>query len=53
MMRKMLYLKLENLENRLAAAKEEGKGMGWTESLGLIDAMRSCCTGQGTISSHL
>ena len=30
--------KLMNLENRLVVAKEEGEGVGWTGSLGLIDA---------------
>ena len=38
------------------------RGSGWTGNLGLVDAnyciwsgkaMRSCCTAQGTISSHL
>ena len=51
-----------DLENRLVLAKGEGKGVGWTGSLRLIDtkyfiwpglAMRSCCIAQGTISSHL
>ena len=51
-----------DLENRLVVAKEEGKGMGWFGSLGLIDAdyflwnglaMRSCCVALGTMSSHL
>ena len=54
--------KIMNLENRLAVAKEEGEGMGWMGSLGLIDAdhclwnglaMRSCCAALGTMSSHL
>ena len=52
--------KLMDRENRLVIAK--GEGVGWTGSLGLIDAnyciwsgkaMRSCCLAQGTISSHL
>ena len=30
--------KLMGLENRLVVAKWEGEGMGWTGSLGLIDA---------------
>ena len=51
--------KITDLENRLAVAKEEGEGIGWTGSLGLIDAnyciwsgeaMRSCCIALGTIS---
>ena len=51
---------LLDLENRLVVAKGEGDGVGWTGSLGLIDAnycicsgyaMRSCCIAQGTISS--
>jgi len=52
------------LENRLVVAKgeEEGEGVGWTGSLGLIDvnyclwdglAMRSCCVALGTMSSDL
>ena len=54
--------KIMVLENRLVVAKGEGEGMGWTESLGLIDAdycfwnglaMRSCCVALGTMSSHL
>ena len=48
-----------DLENRLVVAK--GEGVGWTGSLGLIDAnyfiwngyaMTSCCIAQGNISSH-
>ena len=44
--------KLMDLENRLVVTKGEGEGMGWTKSLGLVDAnyciwskeaMRSCC----------
>ena len=51
-----------DLENRLVVAKEEEEGMGWLESLGLIDAdyclwnglaMRSCCVALGTMSGHL
>ena len=54
--------KIMNLENRLVVAKGEGEGMGWIESLGLIDAnyclwnglaIRSCCVALGTMSSHL
>ena len=54
--------KIMNLENRLVVAKAEGEGMGWFESLGLIDAycclwnrltMRSYCVVLGTMSSHL
>ena len=30
--------KLMELENRLVVAKEEGEGVGWTESLWLVDA---------------
>ena len=54
--------KMMALENRLVVAKGEGEGVGWTESLGLIDAdyclqnglpMRSCCIALGTMSSHL
>ena len=50
-----------DMENRFVA-KGEGEGVGWTESVGLVDAnyciwskqaMRSCCTAQGTLSSHL
>ena len=52
--------KIMDMENRLVVAK--GGGVGWTGNLGLRDAnycfwnawaMRSCCTAQGTISSHL
>ena len=52
--------KLMDLENRLVVAK--GEGVGWTGSLGLIDAdycfwnglaMRSCCVALGAMSSHL
>ena len=54
--------KLMDLENRLMIAKGEGKGVGWTGSLGLTDAnyciwsgkaMRACCIALGTIFSHL
>ena len=31
--------KLMDLEKRFAVAKEEGEGVGWTGSLGLIDAL--------------
>ena len=49
-------------ENRPVVAKGDGEGVGWTGSLGLIDAdyclwnglaMRSCCVALGTLSSHL
>ena len=51
-----------DLENSLVLAKEEGEGVGWTGSLGLVDAnycfwggkaMISCCIAQGNISRHL
>ena len=54
--------KIMDLENRPVVAKEEGEGIGWIGSLGLIDtdywlwnglAMRSCCVVLGTMSSHL
>ena len=54
--------KIMDLENRLVVAKREREGVGWTGSLGLVDAnysiwsgeaMRSCCIAQGTVSSHL
>ena len=54
--------KIMDLENRLVVAKGEGEGVGWSRSLGLIDAdyylwnglaMRSCCVALGTMSSHL
>ena len=54
--------KIMDMENRLVVAKGEGKGVGWTGNLGLIDsnyciwnglAMRSCCTALGTLSGHL
>ena len=53
---------LMDLENRFVVAKGEGERVGWTGNLGLIDAdyciwsgeaMRSCSTALGTISSHL
>ena len=37
--------KLMDLENRLVVAKGEGEGVGWTGSLGLIDA--NCCIWSG------
>ena len=46
----------------LVVAMGEGEGVGWTGSLGFIDAgyclwnglaMRSCCAALGTLSSHL
>ena len=54
--------KLMDMENRLAVDKGKGEGVGWTGSLGLIDAnycfwsgeaMGSCCIAQGTIFNHL
>ena len=54
--------KIMDLENRLVVAKGVGEGVGWTGSLGLIDAdyclqnglaMRSCCVALGTMSSYL
>ena len=54
--------KIMDLENRLVVAKGEGDGVGWTGSLGLMDAdyclwnglaMRSCCVTTVTMSSHL
>ena len=54
--------KLMDLENRLVVAKEEGFGVGWIGSFGLMDAdfcfwnelaVRSCCVALGTMSSHL
>ena len=54
--------KFMDLENRLAVAKGEGEGVGWTGNLGLIDAnyclwnglaMRFCFVDLGTLSSHL
>ena len=56
--------KITDLENRLVVAEVEGegKGVGWTGSLGLIDAnhcfwnglaMRSCSVALRTMSSHL
>ena len=44
-----------DMENRLVVAKGEREGVGWTESLGLVEAnyciwsgyaMRSCCKAQ-------
>ena len=54
--------KIMDLENRFVVAKEEGEGVGWFGSLGLVDAdyclwnglaMRSRCVAVGTMSSHL
>ena len=54
--------KFLDIENRLVVAKGTVEGVGWTGSLGLIDAdyclqnglaMRSCCVALGTMSSHL
>ena len=48
-----------DLENRLGVVKREGKGIGGTGNLGLIDAkyclwnglaMKSCCVELGTMS---
>ena len=53
--------KLRDLENRFVVAKGEEDGVGWTVSLGLVDAdyciwsgkaMRSYCIAQGTIFGH-
>ena len=49
--------KIKDFRNRLVVAKGEGKGVGWLESLVLIDtnyclwnglAMRACCVAVGT-----
>ena len=54
--------KLMDLENRLGVAKAEGEGVGWTGSLGLLDAnyciwsgyaARSCRIAQGTLCNHM
>ena len=45
--------KLIDLENRLVVAKGEREEVGWIGSLGLIDAMTSCCIALRNISSHL
>ena len=54
--------KIMDLENTLVVAKGEGEGVGWTGSLGLIDAecclwdglaIESYCVALGSISSHL
>ena len=54
--------KIMDVENICVVAKREGKGLGWTGNLGLIDAnyylwdglaMRSWCVTPGTMSSHL
>ena len=37
--------KIMGLENRLVVAKEEGKGVRWIGSLGLIDANYCFCNG--------
>ena len=37
--------KLIDLDNKLVVAKEEGEGVGWTGSLGLIDAKSSIWSG--------
>ena len=50
--------KIMDLENRLVVAKQEGEGVGWIGSLGLIDAnyclqnglsVRSCCVALETL----
>ena len=50
------------VKNRLVVAPGGGEEVGWTGSLGLVDAnhyiwngsaMRSCCTAQGTLSNLL
>ena len=50
---------LMDMENRLVVAKSEAEVVGWTGSLGLIDAnhciwsgkaVGSCCMAQGTVS---
>ena len=54
--------KIMDMENRIVVAKGEEKGVGWTGSLGFVDAnydiengsaRRSCCPAQGTLSSLL
>ena len=54
--------KLTDTENRPVVAKREGKGVGGTGTLGLVDAnfffwngqaMRSFCIARGTTSDHL
>ena len=51
-----------DMENKPVVAKGEGEGVGWTVSLGLVDAnyciwsgqaMGSCCIAQGTKSNLL
>ena len=53
--------KIMDMKNRLVVAKGEGEGVGWTGSLGLIDAdyclgnglaMRSCCIALGTTVTY-
>ena len=48
------------IENRLVVAKDEEEGVGWTGTLGLVDAnyylskgwaMKSYCVAQGMIST--
>ena len=61
-----MHLSTENkcmdFENRLVVANREGEGVGWSGSLGLIDAnycissglaIRSYYVAQGNIFSHL
>ena len=54
--------KMMDLESRLVVAKGEGEEVGWIGSLWVIDvdnclwnrlAVKSCCVGLGTMSSHL
>ena len=52
--------KIMDLENRLVVVKGKGEGVGWLETLGLINyclwnglAMRSCHVVLGNMSSHL
>ena len=54
--------KIMDLQSRLVVVKGEGEGVGWTGSLGFINAdyclcnglaMKSCCISLGTMSSHL
>ena len=41
--------KLMDLENRLVVAKGEGKGVGWSGSLGLVDANYCIWSGDPTV----
>ena len=58
----MCLLAIMDLENRLVVAWGEGEGVGWIESLGLMDAnycfwngltMRSYCAALRTLSRYL